>query len=269
MKPAAFEYERPRTVGDAVALLAQTENAKLLAGGQTLGPMLNLRLTQPDLIIDITRIPELVQVEAGGDAVTLGACITHAAVEDGRLPDFTEGLLPRVARGIAYRAVRNRGTLGGSIAHADPSADWLACFMALGGTVRIAGPGGHRAVTIDAFVRGALDCDLATGEMITGIHLPKLSAKTRCGYAKICRKEGEFADAIGVYVSDPARGWQRLVAGAVGGRPVIMDGAEIDPRADHETMAALLREAGYAADAYEMQIHAAALLRAVREAFAA
>ncbi len=92
MKPAAFEYERPRTVGDAVALLAQTENAKLLAGGQTLGPMLNLRLAQPDLIIDITQIPELVQAETGGDAVTLGACITHAAVEDGRLPDFTEGL---------------------------------------------------------------------------------------------------------------------------------------------------------------------------------
>ncbi len=268
MKPAAFEYERPCTVEAAIALLAQTENAKLLAGGQTLGPMLNLRLAQPDLIIDITRIPELLQVETGGDAVTLGACITHSAVEDGRLPDFTGGLLPRVARGIAYRAVRNRGTLGGSVAHADPSADWVACFMALGGTVRLAGSAGGREIALENFMRGALDCDLAADEIITAIHLPRLSPQARCGYAKVCRKEGEFADAIGVYVSDPTRGWERLVAGAVGGRPIVIEHPEIGTGADHETMAGLLHGAGYVADAYETQIHAAALVRAVREAFA-
>ena len=97
---------------------------KILAGGQSLGPMLNLRLAQPDLLVDITRIPELKRVEETDDSLSIGACVTHADIEDGRVPDVTGGALRDVARGIAYRAVRNRGTIGGSLAHADPSADW-------------------------------------------------------------------------------------------------------------------------------------------------
>lgn len=269
MKPVLFEYERPNSVEATVALLSQSENAKILAGGQTLGPMLNLRLAQPELIVDITRIPELVQVEASVDAVTLGACITHAAIEDGRVEDFTRGLLPKVACGIAYRAVRNRGTLGGSIAHADPSADWLSCFMALGAVIVIAGPGGKREAPIAEFVRGALDCDLASDEMIMAIHLPRLSHNARCGFAKICRKEGEFADAIGVVLSDPEVGIERLVAGAIGGKPLVMDGADLGPDTELSAIIDLLRRSGYSAEDYEMQIHAVALTRAAREAFAA
>jgi carbon-monoxide dehydrogenase medium subunit len=269
MKPVQFEYERPNTVAEAVALLAQAENAKILAGGQTLGPMLNLRLAQPDLVIDITRIGELARFDADADAVTLGACVTHAAVEDRRVSDFSSGLLPKVAQGIAYRAVRNRGTLGGSIAHADPSADWLSCFMALGAIVLIAGADGERETPIADFVRGALDCDLAADEMIIAIRLPRLSAKSRCGFAKICRKEGEFADAIGVYARDPEGGIERLVAGAVSGKPLIADNPGLGAEADLAAMTAILRQCGYAADDYEAQIHAVALHRAVREAFAA
>ena len=267
MKPASFDYERPATVEAAIRQLGQSENAKLLAGGQTLGPMLNLRLAQPDLIVDITRIAELTRVERSADHVTLGACVTHAALEDGRVEDFTGGLLPKVAQGIAYRAVRNRGTLGGSIAHADPSADWLSCFMALDAGILISGPGTAREAAIADFVRGALDCDLAENELITGISLPRLSAKARCGYAKICRKEGEFADAIGVYVSDPERGIKRLLAGAVGGKPLRLDAEDIGARTDLPEMTGLLKRAGYGGDGYDMQIHAVALLRAVREAF--
>jgi carbon-monoxide dehydrogenase medium subunit len=269
MKPVPFDYERPETVEAAIALLAQSENAKLLAGGQTLGPMLNLRLAQPDVVIDITRIAELARIEAESDAVTLGACVTHSAIEDGRVEDFTRGLLPKVARGIAYRAVRNRGTLGGSIAHADPSADWLSCFMALGASLRIAGPGGARETPIADFVRGALDCDLAPEEIVAAIRLPRLSSASRCGYAKICRKEGEFADAIGVYVCDPERGFERLVVGAVGGKPLIADAPGLGGNADLPAMTGILDKVGYEADEYEAQIHTAALLRAVREAYAA
>jgi carbon-monoxide dehydrogenase medium subunit len=117
VKPARFDYARPASLGEAVALLGTRGGVvKCLAGGQSLGPMLNLRLVQPDLLVDITHIPELTRVEEDGDGLLLGACTTHAAIEDGRV-------LPAVAHGIAYRAVRSRGTIGGSLAHADPAAD--------------------------------------------------------------------------------------------------------------------------------------------------
>ena len=133
MKPVAFDYARPASGRRRrCGLLAGNADAKVLAGGQTLGPMLNLRLAQPALLVDITRIPELAARHEDGDAITIGATVTHAAIEDGRVPDPTGGFLARVARGIAYRAVRTRGTIGGSLAHADPAADWLACLAALG-----------------------------------------------------------------------------------------------------------------------------------------
>ena len=143
MKPVDFGYARPATIAEAVALLASNPDAKIIAGGQTLGPMLNLRLARPSLLVDVARIPELTRVDETADLVTLGAAITHAAIEDGRVPDFTNGYLARVAHGIAYRAVRNRGTVGGSLAHADPAADWLTAFVALDAEVVIAGPRGH------------------------------------------------------------------------------------------------------------------------------
>jgi carbon-monoxide dehydrogenase medium subunit len=103
-----------------------------MAGGQSLGPMLNLRLAQPKQVIDISRLSELRQAKIEGNVLAIGACVTHAQIEDGDMPDVTLGLMPFVARGIAYRAVRNRGTIGGSIAHADPAADWLTTTMAMG-----------------------------------------------------------------------------------------------------------------------------------------
>src|SRR4030081_778439 len=111
MKPVAFDYARPTSGPEAVQMLAANPQAKVLAGGQTLGPMLNLRLAQPALLVDITRIPELAAVSQDADAVTIGGTVPHAAIEDGRVPDPTGGFLARVARGIAYRAVRTRGTI--------------------------------------------------------------------------------------------------------------------------------------------------------------
>ena len=222
MKPAAFDYVRPSTVAEALRVLAAAPGAKVLAGGQTLGPMLNLRLAQPAVLVDITRIPELAAVTEDRDAVTIGATVTHAAIEDGRVPDPTGGFLARVARDIAYRAVRTRGTIGGSLAHADPSADWLACLTALGADVAIAGPAGNRRVPLSAFVRGAMETALAPAELLTAVRIPKFPSDARFGFHKICRKTGEFADAIGVVVADPRHGCVSVAAGATISRPLIV-----------------------------------------------
>src|SRR5882757_246857 len=134
MKPAPFGYERPRDLPAALAVLGEAEGAaKIIAGGQSLGPMLNLRLVEPDLIVDISGLAELKQAERRGDELVLGACVTHADIEDGRIPDVTRG----VAGNIAYRAVRNRGTVGGSLSHADPAADWVSALSALGATLTL------------------------------------------------------------------------------------------------------------------------------------
>jgi carbon-monoxide dehydrogenase medium subunit len=267
MKPAPFDYARPQRLGEAVSLLADNPGAKLLAGGQTLGPMLNLRLVQPTLVIDITRLPELVRVEEEGEFVTLGGCLTHAAIEDRRIADPTNGFLPEVARGIAYRAVRNRGTIGGSLAHADPAADWLSCLVAIGAEISLTGPRGQRRLRLEDFVRGAMETELAEDEILDGIRVRKFSKAARGGYAKICRKTGEFAEAIGAAFSDPERGVLRLVAGATHGRPIVIDASAegnagaLDPPALRQE----LRLAGID-DAYELNIHVAALGRAIAKA---
>jgi CO/xanthine dehydrogenase FAD-binding subunit len=124
-------------------------------------------------------LPELAVIRDEGDAVFLGACTTHAAIEDGRVPDPTRGLLPAVARTIAYRAVRNRGTLGGSLAHADPAADWVNVMAVLDAEIVAAGPAGERWIRASAFVRGPLTTALAADEVITGVRLAKLSARAR------------------------------------------------------------------------------------------
>src|SRR5258708_12321581 len=119
MKAASFAYERPPDFKAALALMTKVEgSSKIIAGGQSLGPMLNLRLVEPDLIIDIAWLSELKQAERSGDELVIGACITHGDIEDGRIPDVTRGAIQRVAAAIAYRPVRNPGTLQASLCHA-------------------------------------------------------------------------------------------------------------------------------------------------------
>ena len=132
MKAAPFEHARPASLAEAISLLAARANTtRVLAGGQSLGPMLNLRLAQPRLLVQVDRLPELAGVAIDANAVTIGACVTHAAIADGRVPDIGGNVLARVADNIAYRAVRNRGTIGGSLCHADPAADWVTVLTAL------------------------------------------------------------------------------------------------------------------------------------------
>jgi carbon-monoxide dehydrogenase medium subunit len=270
VKPVAFDYARPRTLQAACALLSEQADAKIIAGGQSLGPMLNLRLAQPALLIDITRIPELARVEETADAITLGAIVTHAAIEDRRVADPANGFLARVAAGIAYRAVRTRGTIGGSLAHADPAADWISTLTALGAELAITSPGGQRRTSIAEFVLGGMATTLGHDEIVDGISIPKLSAGARCGYHKICRKTGEFAEAIGVAVFDPERSICRVVAGAGGRRPILLEDSGGTDRlltvfAESHAGREHLAQAGAKGDDYQMQIHAVAVRRAVQE----
>ena len=227
MKAVAFDYEAPRDVASALRLAAQaTGMGKYVAGSQSLGPMLNLRLAQPALLIDIRRIEQLVAVEDHGTFVRFGACTTHAAIEDGRVPDPTRGLMPYVAHGIAYRPVRNRGTIGGSLSHADPAADWVTAMALLGATAAIAGADGERLVPLDGFVLGPYATLMGEDELLTAVDVPKISAGARWGYYKICRKAGEFAQAMAAVLSDPERGVERAVVGATDGAPLVLTGGQ-------------------------------------------
>src|ERR1700694_1933111 len=197
MKAAAFAYERPTDLSTALALVARADGtAKIIAGGQSLGPMLNLRLVEPDLVIDISGLSELKFAERRGNELVIGACVTHGDIEDGRIPDVTRGAMQRVASAIAYRAVRNRGTVGGSLSHADPSADWVSALSALGAKLTLRSLAGARIVTMEDFIAGALESALRSGEIVETIHIPAMPASAHWGYVKACRKTGEFAHAI-------------------------------------------------------------------------
>ena len=165
MKPAAFDYARPTRLAEAAALLLEGgEDARVLAGGQSLGPMLNFRLVRPRLLIDIMHVSELHGIHEADEAILIGATVTHAAVEDGAVPDLGKSVLATVAAGIAYRAVRNRGTVAGSLCHADPLADWVTALAALDASVVTYRAGGGRAIPVASFIRGAFHNLLEKGE---------------------------------------------------------------------------------------------------------
>jgi aerobic carbon-monoxide dehydrogenase medium subunit len=278
MKPVCFAYERPADIAAAIALAERSDLAvKFLAGGQSLGPMLNLRLAQPDMLVDLTGIAALKQVEETADSLSIGACVTHADIEDGRVPDVAGGVLRSVARGIAYRAVRNRGTIGGSIAHADPSADWISCLAALGANVVVRGRSGRRAVPVEELMLGVFETSLRPGELVEAVAVPRLSARARWGFYKVCRKTGEFAHAIGAVLFDPARSVCRAVIGAIESRPLVFASARelfggrpesgLSAAFDQQRARQALAAAGMT-DAIGQQIHIVALRRAIEQASA-
>ena len=220
MKAANFDYQRPTTLQAALRLLADAGgSAKVMGGGQSLGPMLNLRLTRPKQVIDVSALEELRQVTQEGDSIRIGAAVTHAEIEDGVHALLRGGLLQSVAGGIAYRAIRNRGTVGGSLAHADPAADWVLAAAALGAEVEVASQAGTRRVPMDGFMQGAYTTVLGEGELLAALWVPKLGPAARWGYFKFCRKTGEFAEASCAAVFDPARKLARVVLGGLDGTP--------------------------------------------------
>lgn len=265
MKPVAFDYEAPRDIATAVKLLAGGDGmAKVMAGGQSLGPMLNLRLAQPTLLVDVRGIEKLREVTETADALVLGACVTHAMIEDGAVPDVTRGLMASVAADVAYRAVRNRGTVGGSLCHADPAADWVSTLLLLAATAIIEGESGAREVGLERFMDGAFSTALGDTDVLTGIRVPRLSNAARWGYYKFCRKPGEFAEAIAAVLVDPQRKVCRAVIGATNGTPhLIGDASALVNGFDDAAALKHVDAAGVGDDPYERQIHYTALKRAV------
>jgi carbon-monoxide dehydrogenase medium subunit len=261
MKACAFDFVRPRDLGEAMQILNKEKDAKAAAGTQSLGPMLNLRVVQPSLLVDLRSIEELKSFKDEKDSVTLGACITHAQIEDGKVPDPSRGFMREVAGNIAYRAVRNRGTIGGSLVHADPAADWPSALVALGASAIVAGPAGRREAPLERFITGLFETDLRAGEILVAIRIPKLSPRGRAGYWKFCRKAGEFAQAIGAAVEDPDRGFARAVIGATGTAPYVCS----IPKSDKQSLLEAVDAAGLGDDPYNRQLHAVALRRALEK----
>ncbi|MFC6329391.1 FAD binding domain-containing protein, partial [Alloalcanivorax gelatiniphagus] len=146
-----------------------------------------------------------------------------ADFEDGRVADAARGMLPFVASRIAYRAVRNRGTLGGSLSHADPAADWVCVMTGLGATYLLRGKKGVREVAAEDFIQAAFMTALGANEILAGVRVPRLSESARWGYYKFCKKVGEFSQATGVVVVDPERGYSRVLVGALDSPPVPLE----------------------------------------------
>ncbi len=264
MKPVDFAYHHPESLEEVLGL-SRDGSASIVSGNQSLGPMINLRLSRPESLIDLSRLDALCGAEKTPGGVSFGAAVTHASIEDGKAPDPTGGWMQNVARNIAHRAVRNRGTIGGSLCHADPAADWVTVLPALGATVTLARPGGQsRQMAVLDFVIGPYQNALMPGEVLTRIDVPTPSASARWGYWKYVRQVGEFSKASAAILTDLENGLTRLIVSALGSKPVLIPKADA-VLAGKMNGAAALREVLGEADHQKFRLHAIAIDRAVRQ----
>ena len=233
MRPVDFALTRPRSWSDAAAALLH-DGARPISGSQSLGPMLNLRLAQPEVLIELGALPGFSDVTLHDGRCRIGAGATHAAIEDGRVPGRLGQILAGVARRIAYRAVRNRGTIGGSLAHADPAADWVSVLPALPGEIVAFGTQGERRIPIEEFVDGVFSTTLQPDELLLAIEIPTLPAATRWGHWKFCRKPGEFSKATACVLLLPDQTPRAVLAALDEAPHVIADASALIANPDSE-----------------------------------
>jgi aerobic carbon-monoxide dehydrogenase medium subunit len=218
MIPGSFEYYAPRSLSDAVKYLTEhKDDVKILSGGQSLLPLMKMRLSKPGYILDIGRIPNLDTIAEEGKNLIIGAFVTHAQIEDSDLLKEKCPLMPQTATTIADVQVRNRGTIGGSIAHADPAGDWPAAVMALDAEIRVVGPSGERWVRCDDFFLGLLMSVLEPDEVVTAIKVP-FTGNDKTAYLKAAPRSSGFA-VVGVAVRtalDDAGYCSRIAVGITG-----------------------------------------------------
>lgn len=206
MKAAAFDYVKPQTLEQVLSLLqTHGDDARLLAGGQTLMATLNMRLSEPQLVIDITGIAALRGIAVQGGVLRIGALATHTEIEESPLVRQHAPLLHAAAPHIAHRAIRNSGTWGGSIAYADPAAEWPACLLAVGGTVIAQGPAGQRRIDADAFFTGLYSTALQPDEVLVACELPVAGADHWFGFQELARRHGDYA-IVGLAATARRRG---------------------------------------------------------------
>jgi len=224
VKPAPFAYAKAKSLDHAIELLAHPDGeARLLAGGQSLIATLNMRLSAPKLLIDLNGVEELSGIAVNNGMVEIGALTRHVEAE--RSDEIAEHapLIALAMPHIGHAAIRNRGTLGGSIAFADPAAELPACLVALGGEVEIAGPRGRRTVKADDFFMGLFETALDPGDVLTAIRIPAATPGTRVGFAEFARRHGDYA-MVGLAASAQLDGQElgdvRLAYFGVGNTPV-------------------------------------------------
>lgn len=229
MKPAPFAYAKARSLDDAIERLGRDGEARLLAGGQSLIATLNMRLSRPTLLVDINGIPGLDGIALNDGMVDIGALVRHA--QAGRSDVITKHapLIARAIPHIGHPAIRNRGTVGGSVAFADPAAELPACLLALGGEVVIAGAKGERTVIAEDFFKGLFETALGSGDVLKVIRVPAADATSRTGFAELARRHGDYA-LVGLAASAKANGGAlsdiRLAYFGVGATPVRARNAE-------------------------------------------
>jgi aerobic carbon-monoxide dehydrogenase medium subunit len=261
MKPAPFEYHRPASLAETFDLLDRYgDDGRLLAGGQSLVPALNLRLATPRAVIDINRVPDLDAIRVTADGLVIGALARQEALERSPLVREHAPLIAAAMPHIGHSAIRARGTIGGSLALADPAAELPACVVALGATIRVGRRGGTRDIAADDFFKGIYTTALAPGEIVTEVLVPRSAPGWRWGFDELARRHGDFALAgLAAAVRGAAEGEPsgygkgvtvdtRLVFFGVGTRPVRARRAEA-ALAGRPADAATLAEAGRALDA--------------------
>ncbi|MYW92115.1 hypothetical protein G3I59_16275 [Amycolatopsis rubida] len=264
MKPADFTYHRPSTAEQAASLLAELSDAKVLAGGQSLLPIMNMRLASPEHLVDLTAIRGLRTFTEADDQIRYGATTTHMMLEEQLVPDRTNGLLPRAASGIGYRAIRNRGTLAGSLAHADSSAEWPTIMAAVDAAVHTLSVRGTRRIPVRDLLRGFFTTALDEDEFITGVEVARFAPETRWGLYKMARKPGEFAESLAVALLRPDGA--ELWLGAARDVPIRLPNTEAV--AESPELPDLLDAVGAdtGSDGHQRQLHAVSVQRALNAA---
>ncbi|MER5390277.1 FAD binding domain-containing protein [Saccharopolyspora sp. NPDC002686] len=212
MKPPPFHYARPSDVAEAVQLLASDEDAKALAGGQSLLPMMNFRLARPSVLVDIGRLPELAELRREDDVLVIGAGVRQRTAETSQLVREACPLLGQALRHVGHHQIRSRGTVGGSLAHADPAAELCAAATALDAEVVVTGINGRRTIPAAELFVAPYQTSLSADEVLTEVRVPIRDA--RCGFAEISPRSGDFAIAgVAAVLSDEVR----LVGFGIGG----------------------------------------------------
>jgi aerobic carbon-monoxide dehydrogenase medium subunit len=219
LKAPSFAYAKPRTLAEAFDLL-ERPGARVLAGGQSLIPSLNLRLSAPELLVDITGLAELRGIALEQDVVRIGALTTHADIERSAQIRKHLPLLADAVAHVAHPAIRNRGTFGGSVALADPAAEYPACLVALDATLVLRSRGGERMVRAEDFFRGLFEVDLREGELVVGAEIPAFLKDERSVFLELARRQGDYAIVGLAGVTSASR--KRIAFFGLGAKPVLL-----------------------------------------------
>jgi aerobic carbon-monoxide dehydrogenase medium subunit len=229
MKASAFAYARATSVGNALELLvAHGDGAKVLSGGQSLMPAMNLRLLSPEILVDIGDLAELKGIERGGDVLRIGALTRHVDLLKSAEIAAHAPLLTEAIAHVAHPAIRNKGTLGGSLAHADPASELPACMLALNATIIVRGPAGERRIAADNFFTGIYETVLSAQELLVAVEMPVARRDSRHFFHEFARRHGDYA-IVGIAVQAKVAGGVfkdlRIAFFAVGDRPVLAEAA--------------------------------------------